>query len=105
MDQPFLTIVIRWATFGALLVVIGAPVVRLAVLDWLFARTAGAGGLDVDGRVQTDRRIAAWGAVAAGALLPLAVGRLCMQVAELRDPSEPWSAPAAMMLRETEWGA
>jgi putative copper resistance protein D len=108
LDGTLPAAVIRWGTFAALLVTIGAVAFRVLVLGRLARRPAPAApASDVSGARLLDdheRWVAAWGLVSAVALVPLAAGRLGIQVAELRDPAEPWTVPASVMLLETTWG-
>jgi len=104
-----LTVAIRWGTFIAVLMLIGTAIFRVLILGRLLDRFAPVPATAGDALRRRllgayERRIAAWGLAAAVALLPLAIGRLATQVAELRDPTEPWTSPAAMMLGETVWG-
>lgn len=98
-DVPLLASVVRWGTFLALLITIGAAAFRIFVLGRLTATPS-----DLPSRYTIEGRAAAWGLGGALVLVPLALARLALQVAELRDPSEPWIDPARMMLFETTWG-
>ncbi len=92
---------LRWVTFTAIALVTGSVAFR-----WLVLPRAVAGSADWPDAAQEAaiRRAARLGLLGALALVPAALGRLGLQVAEMREPGESWSALAAVMLGGTTWG-
>jgi putative copper resistance protein D len=86
----------RWATFSAILIVIGAVAFRWLVL--------GRAPIDADSFDQAAGRSARIGGIAALTILPAALIRLGLQVTEMRFPGDPWTGVAAQLLSSTEWG-
>ena len=87
LAEPGLAVVVRWATFIAILLAVGAAACRVTILR----------------RSGECRRAAGIGLGAALALVLLAGVRLAAQASELRDPGDPWSEAVAIVLGTT-WG-
>lgn len=92
---------LRWVTFAAIALVTGSVAFRWFVLPRAVAGTANWPDAT---RAAAVRRAARLGLVGASALVPAALGRLGLQVAEMREPGESWRALAAVMLGGTTWG-
>ena len=91
-----LGLVARWATFSAIIIVVGA-----VAFHWLVLRRA---SIDAESLERAMMRSARVGAIAAVTILPAALIRLALQVAEMRFPGDPWTGVAAQLLSSTEWG-
>jgi copper transport protein len=97
-------VAVRWLTYVALLVVLGAAVFRVAVLRFL-RRTPAAGGVDEGFAPDAERRAAALGLIGAFALLVATLARLGAQSVAMHGAAEAL-APTRIgtMLRHTVWG-
>jgi putative copper export protein len=91
-----LGLAVRWATFAAILTIVGAVVFRFAIL----ARTNLAGH-----RVaEAAARATTVGALAAALLIPVAIARLAVQTSAMRFPGDPWLSVGSTLATQTSWG-
>lgn len=84
----------RWLLFAAVLVSTGAAAFRVLV----------AGRVGEDARGALVSHVARLGMVAAAVALVAALGRLPLQLIELRDPDSPLGPQASALITATMWG-
>jgi len=87
-------VVDRWLLFAAVLISTGAAAFRVLV----------SGHADEDARGALAARVARLGMMAAVVALIAALGRLPLQLIELRDPDSPLGPQARALITATMWG-
>jgi len=85
----------RWLLFAAVLVSTGAAAFRILV----------SGRAGADGRDVLVSRVARLGMLAAAIAFVAALGRLPLQVIELRDPDSPLGPQVTALINATLWGS
>ena len=92
----------RWALFAGILAAVGAVVFKVGILR----RPAGPEGGEEGGGATFDpsRAAARIGCLAVLAVLAGMAGRLAAELAVFRDPFEPLSQEAGLLIAGTSWG-